>query len=174
MDCYQYYPIKNWAVEIDNSSIDSDKSVDREFAKCGFTDDMLVIPDEVELDLPHQSTLHLCPDINGVLGDENGDSVTFKSNVSDATLVTFKTAPSDLIQYLVPCPKLPTIPPSLVKNETPTVIISDQADVADQAEDADTSIVSPTITATSKVDPRVPPPPKSEASSNRLQETGDN
>ena len=125
MDCYQYYPIKNWAVEIDNSSIDSDKSVDREFAKCGFTDDMLVIPDEVELDLPHQFTFHLCPDINGVLGDENGDSATFKSNVSNATLVTSKTAPSNPIQYLVPCPKLTPIPPSLAENETSTVRMKD-------------------------------------------------
>ena len=45
MDCYQYCPIKNCAVEIDNSSIDSDESVDREFAKCGFTNNVLVIPD---------------------------------------------------------------------------------------------------------------------------------
>ena len=77
IDCYQYGLIKNCAVEIDNLSIDSDESVNREFAKCGFTDDMLVLPDEIELDLPHQFTPHPCPDINGVLGDENGDSVTF-------------------------------------------------------------------------------------------------
>ena len=56
MDCYQYCPRKNCAVEIDNSTIDSDESVDREFAKCGFTDDVLVIPVEVEFDLPHQFT----------------------------------------------------------------------------------------------------------------------
>ena len=104
MDCYQYCPRKNCAVEIDNTTIDSDESVDREFAKCGFTDDVLVIPDEVELNLPHQFTLHLCPDINGTLGDENGDSATFKSNLSDDTLVTSKTAPSNPIKYLVPCP----------------------------------------------------------------------
>ena len=125
MDCYQYYPIKNCTVEIDNSSIDSDKSVDREFAKCGLTDDMLVIADEVELDLPHQLTLHLCLDINGILEDENGDSATFKSNVSDTTLATSKTAPSNPIQYLVPSPKLPTIPSVSGNNETPTVIMKD-------------------------------------------------
>lgn len=42
MDYYQYCPIKCCAVEIDNSSIDSDKSVDREFARRGFTNDVLV------------------------------------------------------------------------------------------------------------------------------------
>ena len=69
MNYYQYCPRKNCAVEIDNSIIDSDKSIDREFAKCGFTNDVLVIPDEVEFDLPHQFTLHLCPNINCILGD---------------------------------------------------------------------------------------------------------
>ena len=167
MDCYQYYPIKNCAVEIDNSSIDSDESVDREFAKCGFTDDMLVLPDEVELDLPHQFTLHLCPDINGVLGDENGDSATFKSNVSDATLATSKTAPSDPIQYLIPCPKPLTLPPSSVVNEIPTVNMSDQTDETD-------ALTTSTTAATSQVDPSASPPPKGEASSNRSEETSDN
>ena len=53
MDCYQYCPIKNCAVKIDNSSLESDASITREFFKAGFTDDMLVRPDEVEFDLSH-------------------------------------------------------------------------------------------------------------------------
>ena len=167
MDCYQYYPIKNCAVEIDNSSIDLDESVDREFAKCGFTDDMLVLPDEVELDLPHQFTLHLYPDINGILGDENGDSATFKSNVSNATLATSKTAPSDPIQYLIPCPKPLTLPPSSVVNEIPTVNMSDHTDETD-------ALTTSTTAATSQVDPSASPPPKGEVSSNRSKETGNN
>ena len=105
MDLYQYCPLKCCAVEIDNSSIESNDSVDKEFARCGFNDDVMAIPDKVHLDLQHQFTLHLCPDINGILGDENGDISTFKSKVSAATTATSKTAPSDPIQYLVPCPK---------------------------------------------------------------------
>ena len=109
MDGYQYCLRKNCAVEIDNSTIDSDKSVEREFAKCGFTDDVLVIPDELEFDLPHQFTLHLYPDINGLLVDENGDSGTIRSNWLDATIATSKILLSDPINYLVPCPT-PLIP----------------------------------------------------------------
>ena len=98
VDCYQYYSIKSCAVEIDNSSIDLDERVDKEFAKCGFTNDMLVISDKIELHLPHQFTFHLYTNINGVLGDDNEDSATFKSNMSDATLATSKTAPSNPTQ----------------------------------------------------------------------------
>ena len=90
MDGYQYCPKKNCAVEIDNSTLDSDESVDLEFAKCGFTDNVLVIPVEVEFNLPHQITLHLFPDINGLLGNENGGSGTIRSNCSNATIVTSK------------------------------------------------------------------------------------
>ena len=111
--------MKNCAIEIDNSTIDSDESVDREFAKCGFTEDVLVIPKEVEFDLRHQITLHLCPDINGLLGDENGDSGTIRSNYSNATLATFQTAPSDPISYLLPSTTTPITTPTTDK-ETPT------------------------------------------------------
>ena len=127
---------------------------------------MLVIPDEVEFDLPHQCTLHLCPDINGILGDENGDSGTIKTNLSDATLATSKTAPSDPIQYLIPCPKPLTLPPSSVVNETPTVSMSDHTDESD-------ALMTSTTAVTSQVDPSASPPPKGEASSNRSEETGD-
>ena len=173
MDYYQYCPIKCCAIEIDNSSIDSDDSVDREFARCGFTTDVLVLPDEVQLDLPHQFTLHLSPNINDILGDENGDSATFKSNLSAATLATSKTAPSDPIQYLVPCPKPPPILPSSVETEIQTVIMSDPADETVQADEADASMTSPLTPATSHVDPPAPTPPKGDASSNRSKETSD-
>ena len=59
MNCYQYCPIKNCTVEIDNSSLELDASITKEFFKAGFTDNMLVRPDEVEFVLPHQFTLHL-------------------------------------------------------------------------------------------------------------------
>ena len=158
MDYYQYCPIKNYAVEIDNFSIDPDKSIDRDFAKCGFMGDMLVIPDEVELDLSHQFTLHLCPDINGVLGDENGDSTTFTSNLSDATLTTSKIAPSDPIQYLVPAPKFTSIPSVSGNNETPTVLKNDPN------EKVDSSKTSPT--PAQKLS-------KEDTPNNRLEESGE-
>ena len=129
-----------------------DESVDREFAKCGFTNDVLVIPDEVEFDLPHQFALHLCPSINRILGDEN----------------TSKTAPSDPIEYLVLCPP-PLIPlPSSVVKEIPTVSMSDQTN------EADALMTLPTTTATSQIEVSASSPPKGEASSNRLKETGEN
>ena len=140
---YQYCPSKNCAVEIDNSTIDSDKSVDREFAKCGFTDNVLVILAEVEFDLPHQITLHLCPDINSLLGDENRDSGTIRSNCSDAIIATSKTAPSNPINYLVPRPTTLIPPPNTVEKETPTVRMTDLTD------EADASTISPTSAATS-------------------------
>ena len=160
MDCYQYCPIKNCAVEIDNSSIESDASINREFAKCGLTDDMLVMPDEIEFNLPHQFTLHLCPDINGVLGDENGDSATFKSNVSDVTLATSKTAPFEPIQYLVPAPKLPTVPSVSGNDETPTILLNDPN------EKADASKTSPPPTKNQK-------PSEEDTPNNRLEESGE-
>ena len=39
---------------------------------------------------------------DGVLKDKNGDSGTITSNYSDATLGTFRTAPSEPINYLIP------------------------------------------------------------------------
>ena len=132
MNCYQYYQIKNCAVEIDNSSLESDASITRECFKAGFTDDTLVRLYEVELYLPHQFTLHLCPDINGILGDENGDSATFNSNVSDATLVTSKTAPSKPIHYLVSAPTLPPTISASGNDVTPTIHMIDTTEKADE------------------------------------------
>ena len=47
MDQYQYCPLTGRAVELDNSSIESNDSVDEEFARCGFSDDVIEIPDEI-------------------------------------------------------------------------------------------------------------------------------
>ena len=143
MDCYQYCPIKNCAVEIDNSPLKSDASITRESFKASFTDDMLVRPDEVEFDLPHQFTLHLCPDINGVLGDENGDSATFNSNVSDATLATSKTALSKPIHYLVPAPTFPSITSASGNDETPIILMNDTTEKTDELETSPPPTKSP-------------------------------
>ena len=173
MDQYQYCPNKCCAVEIDNSSIESDDSVDREFARCGFTDDVLTIPDVVQLDLPHQFTLHLYPDINGILGDENGDSTTFKSNLSAATLATSKTAPNDTIQYLVPCQKPPPILPGPVETETPTIIMIDPVEETEQAAEADAPMTLSPTAATSQVDSPATTSPNGDALSNRSKEPCD-
>ena len=118
----QYCPKNNCAIEIYNSTIDSDESVDWEFAKCGFTKDVLVILPEVEFDLRHQFILHHYPDINGLLGDEYGDSGIIRSICLNATLVTFKTSPSDPINYLIPRSTTPisppTAPPTIPNNTT--------------------------------------------------------
>ena len=94
MEAFQYYPVKNCAIERHTSAIASDKSFDWKYAKYGFTDDLIEIRSEIEFDLRYQMTLHLCPDIVGLLGDENGDSCTIRSNCTDATIATSKTAPS--------------------------------------------------------------------------------
>ena len=164
MNGYQYCPRKNCAIEIDNSTIDSDNSVDREFAKCGFTEDVLVIPKEVEFDLRHKITLHLCPDINGLLSDENGDSSTIRSNCSDATLATFNTAPSDPINYLIPRLTTPIPTPTTVK-ETPTVRMIDPNDNADYSMTAPPTI--PKNTTNSKDDA----PTTSQSPARQLQQS---
>ena len=109
MEPFQYCPVKNCAIERETSTIASDESFDREFAKCGFTDDMIEILDEVEFDLRHQMTLHLYSDIVGHLGDENSDSGTIRLNCSNATIATSKTAASTPIDYLIPHPKPPIL-----------------------------------------------------------------
>ena len=148
MDCYQYCP-------------ESDASLTREFFKAGFTNDMLVRLDLVEFDLQHQFTLHLCPDINWVLGDENRDSATFNSNVIAATLATSKTAPSKPIHYLFPSSTLPSTTSVSGEDETPTILMNDKANKADESE-------------------LLPPPSKTQKTSvedtpnNRLEKSGKN
>ena len=161
MDYYQYCPSKNYAVEIDNLSLELDASLTRKFFKASFTNDMLVQPDVVEFNLQHQFTLHLCPYINGVLRYENGDSVTFNSNVSAATLATSKTAPFEPIHYLVPPSALPFTTSVSGENETPTILMNDPTNKADVFES-------------------LPPPSKTQKTSeedtlnNRLEESGKN
>ena len=110
MDGFQYCPVKKRVVELDNSTIDSTKTTYLDFRRMGFSEDLLKIPDDISFNPRHQITLHVCPDVNDLLGDENGDSGTITSHCSEATLGTFRTAPSEPINYLIP----PTIttPPS--------------------------------------------------------------
>ena len=110
MDEFQYCPDKKYVVEIDTSTIDSTETTDLDFRRMGFTEDVLKIPDDMLIDPRHQITLHVCPDVNGLLGDKNGDSGTITSHCSDATLGTFRTAPSEPINYLIP--STITTPPS--------------------------------------------------------------
>ena len=78
---FQYYPIRHYAIERGTSTIAFKESFDHEFAKCGLTDDMIEIPFVIEFNLVHQVTMHICSDIVGFLGDENGDSGTFRSGL---------------------------------------------------------------------------------------------
>ena len=128
MDSFQYCPLKRCAVELDNSTIDSTESTDLEFTRMGFSEDLLTIPKDISFDPRNQFTLHVCPDVNGLLGDENGDSGTIRSNCSDATLGTFKTAPSEPINYLLPRSITTPIPPT-----APTTITTDNNNSKDDA-----------------------------------------
>ena len=105
---------------------------------------MIEIPDEVEFNLLHQMTIYLCPNIVGLLGDKNGDFGTIRSNCSEATITTSKTAPSAPIDYLIPRPKLPILQTSTVETEkTPTLTMTDTNDKAD----APKTLPTPTTTS---------------------------
>ena len=73
------------------STTASDDSFDCKFAKCGLADDMLDIPTMIEYDSVQQITLYIYPGIVDLLGDENGDTGTIRSGVSDGTMATSKT-----------------------------------------------------------------------------------
>ena len=122
MSDFQFCPIKGCAVEIDNSTVGTTESTDIEFAKCGLSEDLLIMPEVISFDPKNQITLHLAPDTNGLLGDENGDSGTIRTDCSDATLGTFKTALSAPIDYLVPRSTTTTFsttaPPQIPTNDT--------------------------------------------------------
>ena len=138
MDGFQFCPVKQCAVEVDNSTIGSTESTDLDFARCGFSEDLLILPKEISFDPKNQFTLHVCPDVDGLLGDENGDSGTIRTNCSDATLGTFKTAPSEPIDYLVPRSTITTFPPT-----APTQILNNDTsndDAPMMQESATTSI----------------------------------
>ena len=115
----------------------------------------------MDLDLPQQFTLHLCPDINGILGDENGDSATFNSKVSAATLATSKTAPCTPINYLLPVSTLPPSPSVPAENETPTIEMDDSTNKSDE----DDSLPPPTKTPKTSAE---------DTPNNRLEESGKN
>mgnify|MGYP005698059635 CR=1 FL=1 len=116
---------------------------------------------KMDLDLPQQFTLHLCPDINGILGDENGDSATFNSKVSAATLATSKTAPCTPINYLLPVSTLPPSPSVPAENETPTIEMDDSTNKSDE----DDSLPPPTKTPKTSAE---------DTPNNRLEESGKN
>ena len=144
MASFQWSPAKNCSIEIDNSTIASDRIFDKEFAKCGFTDNVIEIPKEVMFNLIHQITLHVCPDIADLLGDENGDSGTITSMCSDATIATSKKALPTPINYLAPHPIPPSPKLSAVKSEeTPVVTMNDPPDKAD----APKTLPTPTTTS---------------------------
>ena len=50
MNVFQFCPLQQCAVEIDNSTIDSTESTDLDFVRCGFTDNLLILPKVVTLD----------------------------------------------------------------------------------------------------------------------------
>ena len=83
---------------------------------------MIEIPEFVELDPVQQITLHICLDIVGLLSDENRDSGTIRSDCSNATIATSKTAPFAIINYLESPPPPPSVipAPSTVPNSTTT------------------------------------------------------
>ena len=102
MEAFQYCSLRNCVVERDLSTIASDDSFDRDFAKWGLTDDLIEVPPEIEFDLTNQVSLHVGTDIYGILGDVNGDSGTIRLNLSDATLATSKSVLPTPINYIVP------------------------------------------------------------------------
>ena len=78
------------------------------------------IPKYVHLDQVQQIMFHICPDIVGILSDENGDLGTIRSDCSNATLATSKTTPFALVFYLQPPPLPPLViqAPSTIPNST--------------------------------------------------------
>ena len=63
MDVFQFCHVKQCAVELDSSTIDSTKSTDLDFTRMGFSEDLLILPKETSFDLKNQFTLHVCPDV---------------------------------------------------------------------------------------------------------------
>ena len=121
MEPYQYCPMRGCAIEKVTPTITFDDSFDCEFSKCGLSDDMINIPDLIELDPVQQIMLHIYPDIVGLLGGENGDSGMIRSDCSAAIIATSKTAPFEIINYLEPPPIPPRVnpaPPTVLKSNT--------------------------------------------------------
>ena len=112
------------------------------------------IPTVIEFNPAHQITLHVYPDIIGLLGDENRESGTIRSGVSDATMATFKTAPFTIINYLYP----PPTPP--LKNQSPPIVPMNDTT---SKEDVPDSLLPPSTT-----------PSMEDALNNRSEESNDN
>ena len=143
MDGFQYCPVKKRVVELDNSTIDLTETTNLDFTRMGFSEDLLTIPKDILFKPKHQFTLHVCPEVNGLLGDENGDSGTITSNCSDATLGTFRTAPSEPISYLIPL----TITNSTSPTATPTAPATMPTDNNNSKDDAPMSQSPATTTS---------------------------
>ena len=88
MEAFQYCPLKNCAIEKDVSTIASDNSFDRGFAKYECIDNLIKVLHKIEFDLTLQVSVYVCTDICGILRDVNGDFGSIRSNLLDATLVT--------------------------------------------------------------------------------------
>ena len=160
MEEFQYCSLKNCAIERDALTNEFDDSFDRDFAKCGFTNDQIEIPHETEFDLTHQVSLHVYVAICGILSDVNGDSGTIRSNLSDATLCISQLVLPKPINYLVPMQKPPSAPVSTKENPIiPTVTMNDTT----SKEDAQDSSLPP-----AKI------PSEEEASNNRSEGSSDN
>ena len=94
----------------------------------------------------HQVSIHVCPDICGLLGDDNGDTGTIRSNLSAAAIVTSKTAPPTPIDYLTPRPT-PLSPKTntLESQPKPTVYMTDTTNKVDPPESSPTPTATPSI-----------------------------
>ena len=171
MDEYQYCPHTCRAIEIDSSSIESSESLQEDFTRCGFADDVIEIRDDVHLDLAHQLTIHICCNIQGLLGDDNGDAATFNSGTSAATIATSKTAPPDPILYKIKAP-----PSNLNPTETEIRTVTMEDPNADDTADADdTANTDDTANGDTPIieSPTVPNLPSGEAPSDRPAEPSD-
>ena len=146
MDEFQYFLLKNCAIERDLSMIASDDSFDCDFAKWGLTYNLIEIPHEIEFNLIHQVSLNVGADICGILGDVNGDSGTIRSNLSDATLTTSQSVLPKPVNYLVPIqtPVSPSnnssAPASTEENRT---VLTVTMNVPSSPENAQDSLIPP-------------------------------
>ena len=135
MEAFQYCPMKCCAVEVDASTIASDNSFDRDFSKCGFTDNQIEIPHKIKFDLTNQFSLNVCANICGIFNDVNGDSGTIRSNLSDAALAISQSVLQKNIDYLAPIQKPPSSP-EITKQipSTPIVTITNTISTVDAQE----------------------------------------
>ena len=119
MKPYQYCLTHGCTIKRDTSTIASNYSFDCEFSKCGLSDDIINIPNVIELNPVQRIMLHICPDIVGLLDNENRDLGTIRSDCSATTIVISKTAHFKIINYLEPTPIPPLAnpaPPAVTKS----------------------------------------------------------